>query len=429
MIAARTLIAGSAGLLFTAASCRSLEVCGAICAAPAGSGGMATGDGSARAGGGEGGEQLGGTGTAEPLGGGGAGDSGAAGDAGLEPLQCDAGSADCDYSRLTGCETHPSWAIRHCGACGVSCEDGCSAGKCLQSLLLTSDAEVASFVSTNSFAFATLSTIDGTHPLIRVRLDEGKTDVLLTEVGSGAKVALGDRVYLFDSDSGRIRSFLLDGSDPRVEEVPDVWDMGAYPGGQYYTGRGAGSDEGGALSLYYRRDASSPWQELDEDLGGSFVASSGYGVVLSRTDADQVEQLYLLREDRVIPYGPALLDTEDVLATPEGITVLTYDYGTAATELWWLTDDLTQEPKHYALPPQHYFPRMRPYRDIVAVNLVDGKSAYVQTFDKSGPQVGKLGVRLGSVLIGLDNHYLWHMVTDDLFHWRFLRTEWDLFGF
>jgi hypothetical protein len=252
--------------------------------------------------------------------------------------------------------------------------------------------------------------------------------VLLAEVGYGAKLALGDRVYLLDPDNRRMRSFLLDGSDPRTEDIPYVWDMDAYPGGLYYIGTGAGSD-GSASNLYYRSDATSPWRQLDEDLGGGFVSSSAYGVVLSRTDANEVEQLYLLQGDRVIPYGPALLNTEDVLPTADGITVLTYDYATSATELWWLTDDLTQEPTHYALPTQHHLPRMRPYRGIVAVNLVDGTSAYVQTFDESGPQLGKLGVRLGSVLIGLDDHYLWHLVTDDWFHWRFLRTEWDLFGF
>lgn len=414
-------------LLCAASSCRRHDLCeGADCAEGfTGSGGTTTSAGAApqsgsglasSAAGSEGGEAHAGA----------DGDAGAGGEAATEPLQCDVGTGDCDYSRLTGCEAQLSWTIRHCGACGISCEDGCSAGKCLQSALLYMDAAVTSFVSTNTFVFATLSHLDGTDTFVRVRVDNGKADELLANIGGDAAVALGDRVYLFDPDRSELRSSMLDGNDLRVEPTVQASDMGAYPGGTYYISAVSGADDDTAYTLYYRPNASSPWQELKKDAGW-LGSSSNHGVVYGETDADGVDHLYLLQADSIIPHGPAPLNTDQSLATADGITVLTHDYDTYAVELWWLTAD--SEPRHYALPPQFGAPRVRPYRDIVAVSLVDDKAAYVQTFDSVGPNASKLGVRLGSELLGLDDRHLWHFVTDDWFHWRFLSTAVDPFGF
>lgn len=438
MIAARPLVTGLALLLIAAGSCRRHDLCeGAECAEGplSGASGTASGGRPTLSSGGVA-ASVAGDGGSESLPGaeslsGAAGDSGAAGEAGIAPLQCDTGTGDCDYSRLTGCETHLSWAVRHCGSCGVSCEDGCSAGKCLQSTLLKIDFEGYSFVSTRTFAFAILSNLDGTDSFFRVRIDTGATDELLGSIGDSTEVVLGDRVYLFDPDSTQLRSTMLDGTDPHVEELTAPRSMGAYPGGAYYIGSMSDSEGNDRSPLYYRPHADSPWQELKADVDGRIWSSSDYGVVYGETTGedfeDEVHQLYLLRDDQLIPYGLAPQGTHEALATGEGITVLTYDYDTSVPELWWLT--LDSMPTHYALPVQSSAPRMRPYRDGVALSLVEGKSAYVQVFGKGGPDPGKIGVRLGSSLLGLDDRYLWHLVTDDWFHWRFLQTDLNLFGF
>jgi hypothetical protein len=288
------------------------------------------------------------------------------------------------------------------------------------------DAFVTSFVSTNTFAFAALSHLDSTDTFVRVRVDDGKVDELLANIGNDAVVALGDRVYLFEPERSELRSTMLDGNDLRVEPTVEPYAMGAYPGGTYYIGTVSDADDSTSYPLYYRPDATSPWRELKKDAGW-IDSSSPHGVVYGETDADGVDHLYLLQGERIIPHGRAPLNTEHSLATATGITVLTHDYDTYAVELWWLTAD--SEPTHYALPPQFGVPRMSSYRDIVAVSLTEDKAAYIQTFDSSGPYAGKLGVRLGSVLLGLDDRHLWHFVTDDWFHWRFLSTAVDPFGF
>jgi hypothetical protein len=295
------------------------------------------------------------------------------------------------------------------------------------------DFEVSSFVSTRTFAFAILSNLDGTDSFVRVRVDTGTYDELLANIPDSTEVLLGDRVYLFDSDSSELRSTMLDGTDPKVETVAAPQSMGAYSGGTYYVGYVSDSDDNSRNPLYYRPHAGSPWQELKAHVDGSLWSSSDVGVVYSELVAtgedfeDEVRSLYLLQGDQLIAFGLAPQGMRHAIATADGITVLTYDDDTYVPELWWLALDST--PTHYALPPQSSDPTMRPYRDVVALSLAEGKSAYVQAFSEGGPYLGKIGVRLGSSLIGLDDRYLWHLVSDDWFHWRFLRTEWELFGF
>jgi hypothetical protein len=435
MSARRTLIASSAALFLAAGSCRHVDVCGATCSddmTTAGEGGVASGgkpgvstsgDAATLAGGGAGGD------SSEA---GAKGESGAGGEPSTEPLQCDAGKADCDYSRLTGCETEIDWTVRHCGGCGISCADGCSVGKCLQSALVASDAMILGFVSTKTFAFAALSNMDSTRSLQRIDVGTGASTEILTGLRDEAKLALGDRLYLLDADvldsePPELRSMALDGTDPKLEDVTHPWELEAYSGGTYYVGEVTDSKDNTTYPLYYRPAAANAWQVLKAHAPGSLVSSSAHGVVYTETDADDVEQIYVLKENQIIPYGPTPPNTTHVLATSDGVAVLTYSYDESTTELWWLTTD--SAPTHYALPYSISTPRMRPYRQKVAVSLIEGKSAYVEVFGPSGSDMIKIGVRLGSELQSLDDHYLWHLVTDDWFHWRFLRTEWELFGF
>jgi hypothetical protein len=300
--------------------------------------------------------------------------------------------------------------------------------------LLNSDFEVSSFVRTSAFVFAILSALDGKNSLFRIRVDSGVGEDLLVNIGERAELLLGDHVYLFDPDSHELRSMLLDGSAPKVEEgLAEPQSVGAYPGGSYYIGYLTAGDGNGRRPLYYRPQADAPWQELKADVEGSFESSSVYGVVYSEPIATdettelEARRLYLLQEERLIPFGVAPLNMARALATEEGITALTFDLDTSVPALWWLT--LDSPPVHYELPAQADRPSMCPYREGVALSLVEGKSAYVQTFGPGGAQPGKIGVRRGSVLLGLDDHHLWHMVVDFyLIKLRFLSTQLDPFA-
>lgn len=365
----------------------------------------------------------------EDAGGAGGAEGGAEGLEKVAPLTCEPGLADCDNSRLTGCETHVALSVRHCGACQHSCDDGCLAGKCLDSLVVEVNATAEELVSTGSHAFARLVKLDGTSAFVRMRIDDGKLDELLPRIGSRVTLALGDRVYLLDEDDGSLLSLLPDGTDLKNERVTEPVAVGAYPDGTYYLDSIYDELSGtSTATLYFRADHGSAWEAIRKSESGRIESSSAYGVVYVEPDENDVQQLYLLRGKELLAYGPLPTNTSQVLATGDGLTVLTHDEEVPERgELWWL--ELEQEPVHYSLPTGYLPPVMRPYRDIVVISLADGHSAYVQRFDAQGAVLGPIGVRLGSELAAMDDRYLFHSVTDDWYHWRVVRTAWELIEF
>jgi hypothetical protein len=360
-----------------------------------------------------------------------AGEAGQAGGAepGPEPLECEAGLGDCDYSRLTGCETPLGWAVRNCGACGQSCADACGDGVCLNDLLLVEDATLVDFVSNANYAFGSLGKMDGSNALIRIGMVDGQVDELLL-IGDYSELALGDRVYLLDGETRLLQSMAQDGSDLRLEQTEGATSLGAYAGGTYYVSSVWDEDSSRDVqTLRFRPSGASGWQTIKEQARGDIRSSSDYGVIYVETDVSEdseqpdVEHLYVVQGSTITAFGTAPPNMSDVLAVDDRIAVLTTDYETSLNELWWLDD--YYPPVRFELPKDGVSPTMRPFRDEVVISLTEGKDGYVQRFDENGGLPGRIGVRLGSSLVALDEHYLFHSVADDWAAWRVLRTTWN----
>jgi hypothetical protein len=299
--------------------------------------------------------------------------------------------------------------------------------------LLARHAGVGAFASTGTYGFAKLSKIDATSSFARIRLATGAVDELIPQLGDGGvQLAIGDRVYLLDrADSDwTLRSFSVEGTDLRIEQTIEPRSVGAYAGGTYYLSRVEAGDASGATdTLYFRPNFASDWKPIRQREAADTTTlwgSSSHGVVYVEPDTNGADQLYLLQGSELVPHGPLPANAIEALPTGKGITVLTHDEYAPLNELWWL--DAGEEPIRYAVSPDGLSPRMRVYRDIVVLLLTEGNSGYVERFDANGAIGGRIGVRLGSDLLGLDDEYLFHEVTDDWFSWRVLRTSWGVFG-
>jgi hypothetical protein len=404
-------------------ACKELDVCdGLQCDAVATGGGGVSSSTDGRSPASAGSEEV--TAGAPQAGGGAAGEAGQdRGPASPESLQCDAGLGDCDYSKLTGCETPLAWAVRNCGACGHSCADACGDGGCLDDLLLVEDASVTDFVSNATYAFALLTKTDGTDSLIRIQIDDGIVEELLPLVGGWSQLALGDRVYLLDGETRILQSMAQDGGDLELEPTESPFSVGAYAAGTYYVSSvWEESSESYIDTLRFRESGAQAWQTIKQQARGDIRSSSDYGVIYVETDESEggeepdVEHLYLLQGNEVIAFGVAPQNMEEVFAVEGGIAALTL------SELWWL--DVNDPPVRFELPTGGTGPSMAPHREGVVVSVTEGKDAYVQRFNRDGGLPGRIGVRLGSNLEALDDHYLFHSVTDDWIQWRVLRTTW-----
>jgi hypothetical protein len=360
-------------------------------------------------------------------------DAGSAGDESTagEPqvLECEPGLADCDESRLTGCETHLGWTVRYCGTCGLACDDACQEGACLASLEIGQGVLIDDFVSTTSYAFTKLSKLDNTAAFISIDVGTGKlVERLAVEAYQGFSLALSDRVYVLE-ENFPLRSFALDGTDLQTEDAVEPRDIGGNAGGTYYLRTVYDAEDVGTDLLYYRPSKASPWQEIRRREGrddSRIESSTPDGIVYVEWDTSGAEQVYLLRGSDLISYGPLPANASHALAIANSVTVLTHDDAADQNELWWLKDG--EEPIHYALPASEWAPTMRPFGNRVALLLEEDKTAYVQLFGEGGGFTGRVGLRLESDLAGLNEKYLFHSVTDNWIDWRVLRTPWNQFG-
>jgi hypothetical protein len=214
-------IAGSF-IWMAAASCHEFHACyddSCDAAPPSSSSGAASTEGGDGAGsgetgglGGRGNDDRGGDG-ALPGGTRGGDDSSAAG----APQECVAPHADCDESKLTGCETNLLTDVSHCGACRALCVGACVNGVCrpFERLSMYMDLpEQGGIAETNSELFVLSN--DGYDSLLRWSEEAGAT-ILISEGTPFEQVVVGaDRVYL-NSDVDELWSLPLSGGPLQYE--------------------------------------------------------------------------------------------------------------------------------------------------------------------------------------------------------------------
>lgn len=426
-------VAASLGFFGLVGGCRSIGICTTEeCATElVGAAGTPTGESGlgGRAGGG-----------APPIkeGGGEAGD-GAAGGAGApdEPrpsLSCEPNMADCDGSRLTGCESDVTWTIRHCGACGQSCDGLCMGGRC-EPTVLVQPAYAVSMVASNTTGFA-LVTDMFTHSLVMVDFKTASSSVLLSDVQSDTTLAVSaDRVYVLDNANHELQSARLDGDDLKPEDVEWPQSIGGTAKGSYYvnihdrTETEEPYDQ--TFQLHYRPKGSTAWQLLHE---GSqpcrILSSSAFGLVFARypnsDSEDEDAELSLWDGSQELALGEVPPGFVEAAAVKDGkVAILTHDDDTGVWELWWSTPG--EKASHYEVPEPSNgtTAQLIVYEDTVLLYVYgdDGK-AFLRSFGSDGPALARLGLLPAANVVWVNLHHVWYGVYDNWVQMRFLRSTW-----
>lgn len=403
--------------------CRSVDVCSTQqCGAQSVDSGGSSDDGSATNSAGVGSsaepvEQVG-AGGAAGQGSGGAAGEGPAGEDGV--LQCEPEMADCDDSRLTGCETNISWSVRHCGACGQACDGLCQGNDC-QLATLVWEGHATTMVANASTGFA-VSDYGYDTVLLQIDMQTSEATVLLNNVSSSTLLAMSsDRVYAFDPDSQLFHSARANGSDLTVEAVPQPpRSLGATEDGAYYVDGADGDEE--AYALRFRPTGAGSWQQIHSGTSLEIAASSSFGLLLRELDENDQSVLWLVHGSTVEPLPPPPGEWSLAAVTERGPVVLVVDSAKSVNELWWLGYD---PPLHYEIPwISSSYGRLNVMSDEVVIYYEDYGTAYVQHFASSGPLAGLGGLPSVGGVVYVGTYDLWYTVWDTPITRRLLRAKW-----
>jgi hypothetical protein len=437
------LLVASLALFGLAGGCRSIAICSSEeCRADLVRGGSATGGDSAGGNGPSDGSGAPSEGSGAPsaaLAEGGAAGVGepavGAGGAFVEPpeaLTCEPNMADCDGSRLTGCESDVTWAIRHCGACGQMCDGLCMGGRC-EPTVLVQPTYAVSMVATETTGFA-LVTDMFTHSLVRVDFKTASSSELLSDVDSETLLAAsGDRVYVLDVTNNVLHSMPLDGSELQVEDVASPLSIGGTSKGAYYVSRQSPpetEEDDGTYRLHFRPKGSQAWQPIFE--GAEFcriLSSSSFGMVLAtypdEYSEDSEAQLSLWDGSVETALGMAPSGFMEAAAVKDGyVAMLTYDDVTAVTQLWWIKAGEPPERYDVPNPSNGTAAQLIVYDSYVQLYVHDQGKAYLQSFSVAGPVIGRFGMLPAVNVVRYDRQHVWYGVYDDWLTMRFLRSTW-----
>jgi hypothetical protein len=384
-------------------------------AQPGGEGGAAGGEGGAA--GGEGGAA------------GGAGQDGAAathaGEAAQsDALECEANFADCDESRLTGCETELTWSVRHCGACNVDCDGACVAGSCKPSTLVADRLLAQTMVASATTGFARATDAQGNYSIVRIDMESGKGQVMQAQVAGDVVLALGaDRVYFFDPGTTELRSTAFDGASLTLEqELVGANDFGASPQGAYYIESETDPDTWEETeTLWFRATGTGEWKRLRGPGNIELYRSSPFGVVASEQDANSASRLLWLRGNQITDLGPEPDSLIEAVATRNAVVVLTEGF------LHWLTPDSLFDnavTRSYEIELSSTSYDLTVLGEEVAILYQDDGKAAVRFHAGDGSTSQRFGVAPWSTLVFADSKYLWYGVEDNWLERRFLRAQW-----
>jgi hypothetical protein len=411
----------------TAASCRTGGVCeSTACSSDATNVGGAAGEqpSTPPIGGDRAAAHAGGEGGAAGDASSGAAGASSAGEAGQPArLECEADLADCDESRLTGCETDLTWSVRHCGACDADCNGACVAGRCQPATLVTDRLFAQTMVASATTGFARASDGRGNSSIVRIDMESGEGEVIQAQVADDVVLALGaDRVYFFDPETTELRSTGLDGASLTLEqELVGASDFGASPQGAYYVESETNPDTWEETeTLWFRATGTGVWNKLRGPGNLELHRSSPFGVVASEHDVNGVPRLLLLRGNQVTELGDQPDSLIEAIATRSAVVVLTDGL------LHWLTPDSTLDGvvSYEVDSSSNYYDHLIVLGDSVAIlSQSDGKAA-VHFYASDGGAGQTYGIAPYSNLAFADSGYLWYGVEDNWLERRFLRSQW-----
>lgn len=357
-----------------------------------------------------------------------------AGGEGEQGLACETDMADCDGSRLTGCETNLTWNVRHCGGCAQECDGLCLSGRCEPTLLVQSAYPVR-MVATAVTGFA-IATQDHSHyALLKIDMESGSPSTLLDDLNGEERLALsGDRLYIYDSNSASVRSARLDGTDMEQEDIAWPSSVGGTQRGAYYVNvlehAETPADEDYEYQLFYRATGTTKWQLLRQGAEPIRIISSSAGGMLlgsyelSDSDDDAGElSLWDGATSSPIDDKPASW-TEAKVIDEDRVVFLTYDDSRESSQLWWSHVDGSSNEYDIEEPRGDSAETMLVLDDVVVIYFQKQGRGYLQQFDREGAKAGRQGVPNESNLVWADRTNVWYGVYDTWITSRFLRSQW-----
>lgn len=330
-----------------------------------------------------------------------------AGAAGALP-ECETGTADCDGSTFTRCETPLSFSCRHCGGCDRLCQGACSSGQCsvAERILLGA---VGGFVTTPTLGFTLVLRNDWNSDLYQIQLQTGQAQRIAEnlDVDNEAPVAVGsDRIYAL-LRSGQVESMNLDGTQPRHEDFEATAIAGTATG-IYYT-------DSSRERLWYKPTAKQNFEPLLIGVGCTIRAASRTSIVLQLGSPD-TPQFVLVRAGQAAELIGAPLNLPRVLPVGDGAVALAGDgNGSSDAKLLWLFTD--RSPLSFPVASTLARWSLAAAPDGVALELEEQGTRFVQLFTIDGPG-SRIGILHATALKFVDERSLWfdQMSSLDLQH-------------
>lgn len=317
---------------------------------------------------------------------------------------CRPGTAECDESSFTVCETPTTFSFRNCGGCGKRCEGSCISGKCKPAEVIF-EHDVPDFVADASRAFAMWGDGDAGDTVTHVNLKSGESEVIAEGIPHWGKLVLGaDRLYVAYDD--HVLSMGFDGSGIATETFEPTT-FGATKSGAYYTAdAGDEAEPSSQYSLWFRPTGASTPESLGKSAGYSIVGSSRASLLVEQQTGDAVE-LLLVRDRELSSLGAV---PENVVAqqpiTNGAALLVTNEQAPSGYEVVWLT--LNEQPKRFPVEPALDENSLVPAPDGVALILRDRGNTFVRLYSERGPSDVPFGITNFSTLVYVDEHYFWY---------------------
>lgn len=321
-----------------------------------------------------------------------------------EGPMCRPGTAECDGSSFTPCETPTTFSFRHCGACGNRCEGSCISGHCKPAEVIL-DRGVKAFVAEASRGFALVSSSDSTDAVYRFDLNSGASTVIADGLDADGTLVLGAG-QVFVSYSDRVVGMAFDGTG-LVTERFGQHSFGATKDGVYYTPSEYDPDAEPSQrgSVWFRATGESAFEPLLDGPECTILGSSRPSLLVERQGAEAAE-LLLVRGREVSSLGPSPVDTRSLLPLANGAAFLVGNaQEPSGYELLWLT--VGEEPKHFAVTPE-LGSYLAPAPSGAALVLHERGNTFVRLFTEFDTESAPLGISNYSNLAYVDEHYFWY---------------------